>query len=57
MDMSVADQVVHYINILAAIDDQISDVAGVSRSREGQISPSEAVTNAQINTQMSAAVS
>lgn len=53
IDMSVADQVMNYVNILNAIDQQISDVAGITRQREGQASPSEAVTNAQSNIQMS----
>lgn len=53
-DMSVADQVVNYINILAAIDQQISEVSGVNPQREGNIAANEAVTNAQANVQMSA---
>jgi len=53
IDMSVADQVMNYITILNAIDQQISDVAGITRQREGQASPNEAVTNAQSNIQMS----
>jgi hypothetical protein len=55
-DLSVADQVMNYINILAALDDQISDVAGVNRQREGQVTPNEAVTNAQSNIAMSAVI-
>lgn len=55
-DLSVADQVMNYINILAAIDAQISDVAGINRQREGQALPNEAVTNAQSNIQMSAVI-
>lgn len=56
IDMSVADQVMNYVNILAAIDQQISDVAGVTRQREGQAAPNEAVTNAQANIQMSSII-
>jgi hypothetical protein len=55
-DMSSSQTVLNYVNLLAAIDQQISDVAGVSRGREGQISPNEAVTNAQSNNQYSAVV-
>lgn len=55
-DMSSAQHVLSYINMLAAIDQQISDVAGVSRGREGQIAPNEAVTNAQANNAYSAVV-
>lgn len=55
-DLSVADQINNYINILSAIDQQISDVAGITPQREGQSSPNEAVTNAQSNIQMSAVI-
>ena len=55
-EMSMADQVMNYVNILAALDDQISDVAGVNRQREGQVNPAEAVTNAQSNIAMSAVI-
>lgn len=56
IDMSTAQHIMNYVQLLASIDQQISDVAGVSRSKEGQISPDEAVTNAQNNAAMSAAV-
>lgn len=52
-DMSLAQNIASYVNILNAIDMQISDVAGVNRQAEGQISPTEAVTNAQSNVAMS----
>lgn len=55
-DMSMASQINNYINILAAIDQQISDVAGVTPQREGQSQAGEAVTNAQSNIQMSAVI-
>jgi hypothetical protein len=42
-DMSNMQYIMNYINILAAIDNQISEVAGVSRQREGQTTPTEAV--------------
>jgi hypothetical protein len=54
--MSMASQINNYINILAAIDQQISDVAGVTPQREGQSQAGEAVTNAQSNIQMSAVI-
>ena len=41
--------ILNYVQLLAAIDEQISDVAGITRQREGQASVGEAVTNAQQN--------
>ena len=55
-DMSNAQNVMNYVSLLAAIDNQIAEVAGVTRQREGQISPTEAVSNAQANSQMSAII-
>lgn len=55
-DLSNTQHILNYISLLSAIDQQISEVAGVTRQREGQISPNEAVTNAQANTQMSAVI-
>lgn len=55
-DMSSSEHIVNYMTILQSIDQQISDVAGVSRQREGQISPNEAVTNAQANAELSAVI-
>jgi len=55
-DMSNMQHVLNYVQLLNSIDQQISDVAGVSRQREGQISPTEAVSNAQSNVQMSAII-
>jgi len=46
-DRSNMQHILNYINLLVALDEQISDVAGVTRQREGQIQPSEAVTNSQ----------
>jgi len=37
----------NYIALMEAIDQQIGDVAGVNRQREGQVAPTEAVTNVQ----------
>lgn len=56
IDMSNMQFILNYVNVLAAIDAQISEVAGVSRQREGQTAPTEAVTNAQANIQMSALI-
>lgn len=55
-DLSTGDHIMNYVNLLNSIDAQISDVAGVSRQREGQVGPTEAVTNAQANIQMSAVI-
>lgn len=55
-DMSNMQNINNYINVLAAIDQQISDVAGINRQREGQTGPTEAVSNAQANIQMSALI-
>ena len=55
-DLSTMQNIMGYINLLSAIDQQISDVAGVTRQREGQVSPTEAVANAQSNIQMSAII-
>jgi len=55
-DMSNTQHILNYVSLLAAIDQQIAEVAGVTRQREGQISPNEAVTNAQSNAQMSSVI-
>jgi hypothetical protein len=55
-DMSNVQHIMNYVNLLAAIDMQISEVAGVTRQREGQAAPNEAVSNAQSNLQMSAII-
>lgn len=55
-DMSTTQNILYYINLLASIDQQISDVAGVTRQREGQVGANEAVSNAQTNIQLSAVV-
>jgi hypothetical protein len=46
-DRSNMQHIMNYVQLLAAIDDQISDVAGVTRQREGQSAPHETVTNHQ----------
>lgn len=55
-DMSNMQNIMGYVNLLAAVDQQISDVAGITRQREGQMSPNEAVGNSQSAIQMSSAV-
>lgn len=55
-DMSNMQNIMGYINLIAAIDQQISDVAGITRQREGQVLPGEAVSNAQSAMAMSAMV-
>lgn len=46
-DRSNMQHIMNYIALLDALDQQISDVAGITRQREGQTSNSQAVTNAQ----------
>lgn len=48
-DMSNMQFIANYIQILDALDSQISDVAGITRQREGFVGAHEAVTNAQQN--------
>lgn len=55
-DMSTASNIANYVQLLEAIDAQISDVAGVNRQAEGQTAPTEAVTNAQSNIQQSSII-
>jgi len=47
IDASTISYVTNFAQILAYIDQQISDAAGVTPQREGGVSPYEAVTNAQ----------
>lgn len=46
---SNTQHIANYIQLMDSIDQQISDIAGIPKSREGQTAPSEAVTNAQQN--------
>ena len=39
--------ILNYVQLMQAIDDQISDVAGITRQREGQGSPTETATVSQ----------
>lgn len=48
--------IMSYIQLLDAIDIQISDVAGITRQREGQTPTSQAVTNAQQDLMQSSTV-
>lgn len=48
-DRSNMQHISHYIALLESLDQQISDVAGVTKQREGQSSPHEAVSNHQQN--------
>lgn len=48
--------IMNYIQVLAALDEQIGDVAGVNRAREGQVGAAEAVTNAMQNAERSSTI-
>lgn len=48
--------IMNYVQLLESLDMQIADVAGVNKQREGQVSSTEAVTNAQQNLQQSAII-
>jgi hypothetical protein len=56
VNMSNMQYIMSYVNLLASIDQQISDVAGVSRQKEGQMVANEAVGNNQAAIQMSSLV-
>lgn len=47
IDRSNAQHIINYLNVLNYIDEQIGEVAGVTRAREGKTEPYEAVTNQQ----------
>ena len=55
-DRSNMQHIMNYVQLMAALDDQISEVAGVTRQREGQTRPSERVTNAQQDLAQSATI-
>jgi hypothetical protein len=48
-DRSNSQYINNYIGMMEAIDQQISDIAGIPKAREGQTQASEAVTNVQQN--------
>lgn len=56
IDLSNMQHIMNYVQLLSALDQQLSEVAGVTRQREGQILPTEAVTNAASNAQMSSVI-
>ena len=47
ISMSNMQHIMNYIGLLESLDRQISDVAGISKGREGQTSSAQAVTTAQ----------
>lgn len=49
VDRSNAQHIANYLSILDYLDQQIGEVLGVPRAREGQTTSQEAVTNAQQN--------
>lgn len=55
-DRSNMQHILNYVQLLAALDEQISDVAGITRQREGQIARNEAVTNSQQTIMQSATI-
>lgn len=55
-DRSNMQHILNYVSLLDALDQQISDVAGVNRQREGQAVRGEAVTNTQSNIEMSSLI-
>jgi hypothetical protein len=46
-DRSNMQHILNYVQLMQAIDNEISDVVGITRSREGQTTSSQSVTNAQ----------
>lgn len=55
-DRSNMQHILNYVQLLDAIDQQISDVAGIPRAREGQTQAYEAVQNVQQNMSASSAI-
>lgn len=56
VNRSNMQHIMNYVQLLDSLDSQIADVAGVNKQREGQVSSTEAVTNAQQNLQQSAII-
>jgi hypothetical protein len=54
LDLTMADVINQYINLMAKIEDMVSSISGVSKQREGSVSPSELVGNASLAVQQSA---
>jgi len=53
---STMQHIMNYVQLMEAIDQQIADVAGINKQREGQVAPTEAVTNVQRQIQQSSIV-
>lgn len=53
---STAQHIINYINILNSLDEQIGDVAGVSKPREGQTNAQESATGTQTSIMQSSNV-
>ena len=53
---STMQHIVNYIELLNALDEQIGEVAGVTRQREGQTNPTESVTGTQTSIMQSSNV-
>lgn len=56
INMSNMQHIMNYVGLLDALDRQISDVAGISKGREGQTSAAQAVTTAQQDIVQSATI-
>ena len=55
-DRSNMQHIMNYVNLLAYLDQQISDISGIPKAREGQTPTQQAVTNAQQDLRQSALV-
>ena len=53
-DLTMSNTVVQYIQLMNKIEDMVSEITGVSKQREGSISPSELVGNVQKSVMQSA---
>ena len=54
LDLTMSDVISQYINLMAKIEDMTAEISGVSRQRQGEISPSELVGNVNAATTNSA---
>jgi hypothetical protein len=54
LDLTMSDVINQYINLMSKIEEMISAISGVSKQREGAISPSELVGNTSLSVQQSA---
>lgn len=55
-ERSTTQHIINYINILNSLDEQIGDVAGVSKPREGQTNAAESATGTQTSIMQSSNV-